>query len=112
MDLLGFVVVRSHLQQPLVLNFDHLAHKLLGGKDQLVIDQAPRLLFKEAAVGMDVYHLLVLDSPVSSLPHASRMVEVPRYDGLKGNNTQTTDLPQCMSWVVTLSTTFWMATIS
>ena len=102
MDLLGFVVVRSHLQQPLVLDFNHLAHELLGGKDQLMIDQAPWLLFKEAAVGMDVYHLLVLDSPVSSLPHASRMIEVPRYDGLKGSNAHITDLPHCMSCVLTL----------
>ena len=84
------VVVRGHLQQPLVLYLnnlreeeeeeeemvgigDHeeervyLSHVLLRSEDQLVVDDPSWLLLKQTAVGMNVDGLLVFNCPVTTL---------------------------------------------
>lgn len=55
----------------------HLSHELLGGEDQLVVDEPAGLLLEQGAVGVDVDRLLVLHRLVAALTEPSRVVEVP-----------------------------------
>ena len=48
-----------------------LSHELLGGEDQLVIDEPARLLLKQGAVRMDVNSLLVLYCLIAPLDRKS-----------------------------------------
>ena len=57
LQLLGLVVMRRNLQQPLALDLNHVPHELLRCEDQLEVDDPPREFFEHAAVRMDSYTL-------------------------------------------------------
>lgn len=53
-----------------------LSHELLGGEDQLVVDEPAWLLLEQRAVGMDVDRLLVLHCLVAAFTQSCRVVEI------------------------------------
>ena len=67
------------------INRTNLSHVLLAGEDELVVDHPPRLLLKQAAVGVDEHRLLVFDCLVrpSRLGQPRRVVEEARCHRLK-----------------------------
>lgn len=68
---------------PTRLHFKHalmaadLSHELLGGEDQLVVDEPTGLLLKQGAVGVGVDRLLVLHRLVAAFAEPGCVVEVP-----------------------------------
>lgn len=48
-----------------------------------MVDEPPRLLLEQAAVGMNVHRLLVLHRLIASFTEPRRVVEVSRCYGLK-----------------------------
>lgn len=58
--------------------FSDLSHELLGGEDQLVVDEPAGLLLEQRAVGVDIDRLLVLHRLVAAFTEPGRVVEVPR----------------------------------
>ena len=77
------VVVRRDLAQPLGLDLDDLAHELLGGEDELVVDDPARLRLVERGGGVDVHGLRVLDGAVvEALLQLGCVVEEARGDRL------------------------------
>lgn len=54
----------------------NLSHELLGGEDQLVVDEPAGLLLKQRAVGVHVNSLLVLHSLVASFAQSGRVIEI------------------------------------
>lgn len=65
-----------------------LSHELLGGEDQLVVDEPARLLLKQGAVGVDVDRLLVLHRLVAPFAQPRRVVEIPRGHRLGGGGKE------------------------
>lgn len=63
--------------------FRHLSHELLGGEDQLVVDEPARLFLEQGAVGVDVDRLLVLHRLVAAFAKPGRVVEIPRRHRLR-----------------------------
>lgn len=61
---------------PALNNGTDLSHELLGGHDQLVVDEPSRLLLKQRTAGVDVDRLLMLHRPVSSFAQPRSVVEV------------------------------------
>ena len=55
-----------------------LSHELLGGEDQLVVDEPARLLLEQRAVGVDVDRLLVLHRLVAAFAQPRRVIEISR----------------------------------
>lgn len=60
-----------------------LSHELLGGEDQLVVDEPARLLFKQRAVGMNVDCLLMLHCLVAAFTQSCRVIEISCSHGLE-----------------------------
>ena len=63
----------------------YLAHKLLGGEDEFVVDEPARPVLEQTAVRMGVHRLLVLHRLVRAarLREARRVVEEPGRHRLK-----------------------------
>lgn len=61
----------------------HLSHELLGGEDQLVVDEPAGLLLKQGAVGVDVDRLLVLHRLVAAFTEPRRVIEISRRHRLE-----------------------------
>jgi len=75
--------MRGDLQQPRVLNLNHLAHELLRREHQLMVDDPARSVLRQTAVGVDGHSLLVIDGLVlSTLAQPSRVVKEPSGDCL------------------------------
>lgn len=53
-----------------------LSHELLGGEDQLVVDEPAGLLLEQTAVGVDVNRLLVLHGLVAAFAQSRRVIEI------------------------------------
>lgn len=53
-----------------------LSHELLGGEDQLVVDEPAGLLLKQRAVRVDVDRLLVLHRLVAAFAQACSVIEI------------------------------------
>jgi len=61
----------------------YLAHKFFSREDKLVIYKPPRVIFEEAAIGMDHHSLLVLNRLVlPTFPQPGRVIEEAGSDGL------------------------------
>ena len=75
--------MRRDLAQPLGLDLDDLAHELLGGEDELVVDDPARLRLVERGGGVDVHGLRVLDGAVvEALLQLGCVIEEARGDRL------------------------------
>lgn len=59
-----------------------LSHELLGGKDQLVVDEPAGLLLEQRAVGVDVDRLLVLHCLVATFAQSGGVIEISCCDRL------------------------------
>ena len=82
-QLRGLVVMRRQFAQPGRINLDGLAHVLLGGEDQFMVQHPAWILLKQAGVWMDQHGLLVLHGLIlASLGELGHVVEVSRRDGL------------------------------
>lgn len=57
-------------------SLDNLSHELLGGEDQLVVDEPAGLLLEQRAVGVDVDRLLVLHRLVAAFAQSRRVIEI------------------------------------
>lgn len=66
-----------------------LSHELLGGEDQLVVDEPAGLLLKQRAVGVGVDRLLVLHRLVAAFAKPGCVVEVSGCHCLRGAQTHT-----------------------
>lgn len=55
-----------------------LSHELLGGEDQLVVDEPAGLLLKQRAVRVDVDRLLVLHRLVAAFAQSCSVIEISR----------------------------------
>jgi len=82
-QLFSTVVMWSDLQQPSVLNLNHLSHELFGGEDELVVDDPARSVVGQTAVGVNsdcllVFHCLVL----TRLAQPRRVIEESGSDCL------------------------------
>mmetsp|Transcript_10769 Transcript_10769/g.44556 ORF Transcript_10769/g.44556 Transcript_10769/m.44556 type:complete len:220 (-) Transcript_10769:4588-5247(-) len=76
------VVVRRHLDQPVRLDLDDVAHVLLGGQHELEVRDPARHGLGEAAGRVDVHRLWVLDGAVVALPlELGRVIEEAGSDG-------------------------------
>lgn len=76
LQVLLIIVVRCHLDQPGVLNLDHLSHVLLSREDKLMVDEPPWQRLKQTTIRMDVYSLLVLGRFIrTSLTQLCRMIK-------------------------------------
>ncbi len=53
-----------------------LSHELLGGEDQLVVDEPAGLLLEQRAVWVDINRLLVLHRLVAAFAQSRRVVEI------------------------------------
>lgn len=53
-----------------------LSHELLGGEDQLVVDEPAGLLLKQRAVRVDVDRLLVLHRLVAAFAQSCSVIEI------------------------------------
>jgi hypothetical protein len=83
LQVLFVVVVGRHLNQPGVLDLDDLPHVLLGGEDELVVDEPPGQGLEQTTVGVDVHGLLVLGCFVrAGLAQLRCVVEESGSDGL------------------------------
>jgi hypothetical protein len=69
----------------MTMMYPHLSHELLGGEDELVVDEPARPILKQAGVGVHLYGLLVLHRLVRArvLGQPGRVVEETRRDRLE-----------------------------
>ena len=69
--------------EPAVLDLDYLPHVLLGGEDELVVDDPARQVLEQARVGVYVHRLLMLGRLVGAgLAQLARVVEEAGGDRL------------------------------
>ena len=68
----------------------YLSHEFLGGEDKLMVDDPAWLVLSQAAVGVNLHALLMLDGLVlpSLLAQARRVVEETRGHCLQHNKDQ------------------------
>lgn len=62
----------------------HLSHELLGGEDELVVDEPAGLLLEQGAVGVHVNRLLMLHRLVAAFAESRSVIEIPRRHRLGG----------------------------
>ena len=77
LQLFGFVVVRSHFQQPVVFDLDHISHVLFCRQHQLVVDEEPRQVLEHRTVRVNHHRLVVLHCLViSTFGQTRRVIKV------------------------------------
>lgn len=59
-----------------------LSHELLGGEDQLVVDEPAGLLLEQRAVGVDIDRLLVLHRLVAPFAQSCGVIKISRCHSL------------------------------
>ena len=71
--------MRRYFEKPFWLNFDQISHELLGGQDQLVIDDPFGQSLKHAGAGVAVDCVGILERAiVATFLQLGRIVEEPR----------------------------------
>ncbi len=74
--------MRSHLDEPLILNLAHLSHVFFACEDQLVVHHPSGERLEQATVRVNVNCLLVLGGLVRAcLAQACRVIEETGRDG-------------------------------
>ena len=87
LEVFGFIVVRSHFEEPFVLDWDDLPHVFFRREDKVVVDDPFGQFLEHTRSGMYQHGLLFFHGfVVTGLRESDGVVEIPRGDRFSDGN--------------------------